>query len=317
MSAEAETPIARVSAVAASSFGIVTRREALAAGLRERQLDGLLLSGQWIAEHPGVYRVAAVPRTWNSRLIAAVRAVERSPVRKTPRVVVASHMAAAVVHGLRPCSSARPEITVVGSAKPQLDGVVVHRTAAMDPCDVQRVDGIPTTTGTRMNIDLCGELSDKQFVPLLDDSIVQRVASRSVTYERALALRPGRPHLSRLIALVGPNAEGTFHSFLERTGAALVSEAGLPQPQWNVAVYDDQGKIGIVDALWADIPLIVEIEGLRFHTTPAQRQQDAERFNRLTTIARVLRFTYRDIIERPDYVVAALRESLSPAARAS
>lgn len=317
MSANKHTPMTRANAVAAENYGIISRDEALGSGLTGRQIEGLVRSGQWVIEHPGVYRVAAVPRTWTSRVIAAIRAAERCPRRDTPRVAVASHMAAAVLHGLRPESKARPEITVVGSAKPLLDGVVVHRTATMDSREIQPVRGIPATTGARMDVDLCGKLPDRELLPLVDDSIVQRVTTRPAIYELAVALRPGRPFLTRLTALVGPDAEGTFHSFLERSGDALIHEAGLPKPQWNVAVYDERGKIGVVDAYWEDVPLIVEFEGLRFHTTPTQRQRDAERFNRLTLVARVLRFTYRDILERPDYVIESLRDALPKASQVS
>ena len=310
----ASTPRARANAVAASNHGIITLEHARRAGLSRRQIDGLLASGQWERMHPGTYRITAVPPTWRTRVMAAVRAAERGP-RKGGRTAAASHHTAAALLGVRAANSGLPEISVAGSCLPTLRGVKTHRTATLEECDVQMVEGIPTTTGARMLVDQSMVLPDERYLSLVDDTICERAANRARTHARAVDLRPGRPRVSRLIELTGPDAEAEFHSWLERTGSGLVDAAGLPQPQWNVAVFDDHGRIGIVDALWEGVPVIMELEGMRFHTTPRQRQRDAERFNRLTEIARVRRFTYRDVVERPGYVIASLREALTAGPR--
>ncbi|MEX2621233.1 MAG: type IV toxin-antitoxin system AbiEi family antitoxin domain-containing protein [Egibacteraceae bacterium] len=305
-----QSPRARAAKTAAENRRIITRQQALDAGLTPRQVEGLLATGEWSQMHRGVYLVGDAPPDWETRCVAAVRAAERCPNTGRKRVVAVSHRAALVCHGLRGPETALPEITVVGDNRPRLSGVKVHRACVLEECDVQVVEGIPVTTGARMLCDLAGVLPEAKFVALLDDTICARVARRKQVCERARQLRPGRPPLARLIALTEPGAEGTFRSYLERTSAQAVAAAGLPPPRWNVAVHDELGKIGVVDAIWDGIPLIVEFEGLRFHSQPAERQRDAERFNRLTDIARVRRFTYRDVMERPEYVIASLREAL-------
>lgn len=296
--------------VAAEHKRIISRQQAQATGLTRREIDALLATGEWTLLHRGIYLVGITPPDWETRVLAAVRAAQRRPISGEERVVAVSHLAAAVVHGIRATNTALPEITVMGKAVPVVHGVTVHRTSLLEPRDVQIVHGTPVTTGARMLCDLTGVLPDAKFVTLLDDTICARVASRKRACERAQQLRPGRPRLARLIELTEPGAEGTFRSYLERTFSETVTAAGLPQPRWNEAVHDRHGQIGIVDALWDWIPLITEVEGLRFHTKPAARQRDAERFNRLTDVARVRRFTYRDVMERPEYVIASLREAL-------
>jgi len=300
-------------AIAAANHGIVSREQALEVGLTPPAIHGLLVSGEWVEMHGGTYRMGSTEPSWKTRLMAAVRAAERCPKGGRNRTVVVSHQAAAALHGVRPHDSALPEISVDGRTLPKLKGVKVHRSTGLDDCDIQLVHGIPVTNGVRMLIDLAGVLPDTKFVVLLDDTICARVASRRRTYKRALELRPGRPHVARLVALTEPGAEGTFRSWLERTTSEGVTAAGLPQPRWNVRIHDGRGLIGVVDAYWDWVPLIMELEGLRFHTQPAERQRDAERFNRLTDLARVRRFTYRDVMDRPDYVMAALREALAGA----
>ena len=304
------TPRARATKIAAENRRVITREQAIAAGLSPRAIEGLLATGEWVLLHRAVYAVGDAATDWETRVLAAVRAAERCPVSGKKRPVAVSHQAAAVLHGIRDADTALPELTVLGKAAPVLKGVRVHRTSILDERDIRIVRGIPLTAGARMLCDLVDVLTDAKFVALLDDTICARVSSRKRVYERALDLRPGRPRLARLVALTEPGAEGTFRSYLERASAQAIAAAGLPQPTWNLAVHDGEGKIGIVDALWGWIPLIMETEGLRFHTTPAERRRDAQRFNRLTEIARVRRFTYRDVMERPEYVIASLREAL-------
>jgi very-short-patch-repair endonuclease len=54
--------------------------------------------------------------------------------------------------------------------------------------------------------------------------------------------------------------------------------------------------------------LIVEVSGRRGHSSDAERAKDAQRRNELQTLGyTVLEFTYTDIKDRPDYVLATLR----------
>lgn len=94
-----------------------------------------------------------------------------------------------------------------------------------------------------------------------------------------------------IILATAPGAEATFRSWLERQASRAFRRLGVPQPAWNVPLDDAKGRIGIVDCLW-DCDLVVEFEGLRFHTTPAQRRRDASRFNRLARRGPVLRYTW-------------------------
>ena len=54
--------------------------------------------------------------------------------------------------------------------------------------------------------------------------------------------------------------------------------------------------------------LIVEVSGRRGHSSDAERAKDAQRRNELQILGyTVLEFTYADIKDRPDYVLATLR----------
>ena len=51
--------------------GVITRAQALEAGMTRAQIDRCLRSGRWVSEARGVYRHAAVSSSPSSRLMAA------------------------------------------------------------------------------------------------------------------------------------------------------------------------------------------------------------------------------------------------------
>jgi very-short-patch-repair endonuclease len=65
-----------------------------------------------------------------------------------------------------------------------------------------------------------------------------------------------------------------------------------------------------------DVPAIaIEVDGWAFHHSPERFQRDRTRQNDLVALGwTVLRFTWGDLVERPGYVVAAIRRQLAAAA---
>jgi very-short-patch-repair endonuclease len=71
----------------------------------------------------------------------------------------------------------------------------------------------------------------------------------------------------------------------------------------------------VVDFLWPQVRLIVEVDGYEFHgartSFEADRERDAELMRRGY---RVLRFTYRQVTQQPSRVAAAVSDLLSSSA---
>jgi very-short-patch-repair endonuclease len=66
-----------------------------------------------------------------------------------------------------------------------------------------------------------------------------------------------------------------------------------------------------VDVAFGQVRLAIEVDGWAFHTTPARFQRDRQRQNRLVAAGwTVLRFTWHDLTDRPDYVLATVRALL-------
>ncbi len=150
------------------------------------------------------------------------------------------------------------------------------------------------TSRPRTVCDLAEPHDEWATLRTLDDAIAAGLP-RTAIHRRASDLLPGRPELLPLIVATRPGAAEVFRSILERVAADVYRAGALPEPEWNVEVRDEDGRIGIVDSLWRPWSVISEVEGLRFHTSPAQRRKDAGRFNRLGDAHRVRRFTYEDV----------------------
>src|ERR1700755_1103764 len=96
--------------------GLITRADALAAGLSHRQIRYRVAAGLWLPVSPGIYRHPAHPVTPAQRLLAAVLAAGPT--------AVASHQSAAYLWGLLDWAeiAGRTAVTVPGTVHPRAYG---------------------------------------------------------------------------------------------------------------------------------------------------------------------------------------------------
>ena len=70
-----------------------------------------------------------------------------------------------------------------------------------------------------------------------------------------------------------------------------------------------------VDLLWRDAKLVVEIDGYAFHSSRRAFERDRRKDRELHALGyRVIRITWRELVEEAEAVVAALAAALSPRA---
>lgn len=346
VSADQQEALLCLRRVAATQQGRVSTAQAARVGCAPATVVALVRRGEAVRPRRGLLRFSAAPdderaHDWETVLAAgadpttaevlAQRAAERKfangeaaslaqarewredPPGKDVALCRATALRALGVERARRFDHG--DVLVSGSSAPTVPWATVHRTRRLERCDVTRQAGVPTTTGARSLLDLRSDMAWADRLALADDVLCARLSSRQWLHRRAVALRPGRPHIQPIVDITAEGAEQLFHSWLERQGARLVADAGLPAPRWQVAVDDDRGRIGVVDACWVrDVSrrdVVWELEGLRFHTGPAQRRRDADRFNRLTLQHVVVRHTWEDVVRDPQRVVADLERALA------
>jgi very-short-patch-repair endonuclease len=104
--------------------------------------------------------------------------------------------------------------------------------------------------------------------------------------------------------------EVVTNSELQRRMSDLISRVGLPQPKTEASV---EGYV--VDFLWPDHRVIVETDGHAAHGTRRRFETDRARDAHLTACGyRVLRFTWRQLVNEPEVVAARLAAALALAA---
>jgi very-short-patch-repair endonuclease len=175
-------------------------------------------------------------------------------------------------------------------------GVVLHRR------DVPQLE--VTTTLARTAIDCA-----RCFPPLEALVVLDQVLARGVPRADLLALLSGRgSSAARQLVLLATGLSGSTGETAARWACV---QAGLSV----------QSQVHIPGVGWVDLVVegcvIVEIDGLAYHSDGQQFATDRRRDAAAQIQGyRVLRFTWRDAIRRPEYVVETVQALLSTMSRA-
>jgi very-short-patch-repair endonuclease len=116
--------------------------------------------------------------------------------------------------------------------------------------------------------------------------------------------RRGGSRLERVLAAyqVAPPTRSEF----ERLFNYFCRDHGLSPPDFNVWA---EGVL--VDAVWWDAKLVVELDGYEYHGNRTSFEEDRRRDMKLQVAGyRVLRITYRRLTEEPATVLRAIRSLL-------
>jgi very-short-patch-repair endonuclease len=289
--------------LAAQQHGVFAYSHAEAHGFSRKQLLTRIHSGEIIAVHNGVFRMAGAPATWHHMMLAAALASGGEGV--------ASHRSAARLWQLDGFSTDHIEITVPHAWGRRLQGVRVHESRLLLAEDRQIVNRIPVT-GPELTLLQLGAVAPADMVEhALDDALRRRITSLPRLRWRLTVIgRRGRNGTAALRALLERRAPEVAvpESILERRFLRTVRLHGLPEPlgQWAVP------GIGRTDFAWPDHNLVIELDGLRFHSGRRQLQHDLTRQNALVSRGlTVLRFTWDDVHERPERVVKLISSVLA------
>jgi predicted transcriptional regulator of viral defense system len=287
--------------LAAGQHGVVSLPQLRSLGLGASGVRRRAAQGKLRRLHRGVYSIGLAAPSAEARYMAAVLACGPG--------AALSHRSAAAHLGLRPCSRHPIDVTAPGRPGRTRAGIDMHRAHGLEPRDVIPIDGIPCTTVARTLLDLA---------ETIDRAALERAVERAETL-RSFDLtavedvlgragrRTGATTLRAALAAYSPEPAFT-RSELERRFIALCGKAGLPRPQVNLHRHGFE-----VDFTWPDRSLMVEADSLRHHGTRAAFERDRRRDQRLTVEGwRVVRFTWRQVVDEPDTVVATLRTLLKP-----
>ena len=175
--------------------------------------------------------------------------------------------------------------------------------------EIVTLDGLPMTSAARTVCDLARVLPVPRAVAAADSALrLSLVQLTAVLVPLTQASGRGAARLRQVGALVDPLSGSVLESLLR----VLLITAGLPPPRTQYEGHTEIARvIARVDFCWTAQRLIVEADGFAFHSDRAAYRRDRMRMNELERQGwRVLQVTWEDVLSRPEYVVALVRDCL-------
>lgn len=299
------TAATRVARRARAQHGLITYYQLLDCGISAATIADWTASGRLERVHPRVYRLAGSPQTWEQGAMAAVLCTGG----------VASHRTAARFWALGDYLDI--EVTVPRTRRGSTTGgFEVHRSRDLDPKYVTVRRGIAVTNPMRTLVDLGAvkEVKDEHVADALERALLARVCS-VVAIERVLddVARRGRAGAGVIRRVLDERALGRARpdGLLEARMARILREHGLPTPHFQYNVRNRGRFVARVDFAYPDVLLALEVDGFEVHGTPKALQHDLARQNVLVALGwRVLRFTWLDVVRRPEWVAGHVDQML-------
>jgi very-short-patch-repair endonuclease len=281
---------ARVAWTAARQHGVVDHAQLLEAGLTTAAIKHRVAAGWLYRKHRRVYAVGHPRLTQRGRWMAALLAGGET--------AVLSHRSAGALWGI--CLDAEhPEITVPGRKRP---GPGVHA-GAIRPGETLTVDGIRVTKVGRTLLDLAEVLTLEQLVDAIDNATNARQLGRATlpSVINGARGRRGLKPLKEALLITRPQDVLT-RSELERRALRLIKRARLEPPEVNIRLHGYE-----VDLLWRAQRLVVELDSREHHGTDTAQDRDTRRTGNLRKHGyTTLRFTWRQVVNDPDWVASVL-----------
>lgn len=190
----------------------------------------------------------------------------------------------------------------------RLPGWEVRRAPLSEAEVLTLPDGLLVTCVARTVADLACVLPLAHAVAAGDSALRKRLVGLALLAD---VLRAGRGPTAPPKRAVAALLDARSGSVLESLLRVLLAEAGLPPPRTQFQIRADGLLVARADFCWPEARLVVEADGFAFHSDRAAYRRDRERLNQLESLGwRVLRFSWEDVVHRPDYVIALVRGCL-------
>ncbi|HEX5299597.1 MAG TPA: type IV toxin-antitoxin system AbiEi family antitoxin domain-containing protein [Streptosporangiaceae bacterium] len=243
--------------LAQQQHGVVSRAQAMKAGLSPGMIKFRIRSGRWRQLHPGIYATFTGTPGHGAWLWAAVLAAGPG--------AVLSHQTAAELQGLADKAVSTIHVTIPHDRHVKaVEGACLHR--SYRAIEAVQIQGYPSWTAIEETV-----LDLTETASTLDDVCgwVTRAIARQLTDEKKLwAAMDQRRRLrwrADLRELIKAAATGD-HSVLEFRYHRDVERAhGLPEPRRQVPFTAKDGRRGRRDRVYEEYGVVVELDGRLAH----------------------------------------------------
>lgn len=191
---------------------------------------------------------------------------------------------------------------------PELPTVTVpRRRSGLDGCEAEVHwanllpkdvdDGV--TARVRTVVDCARTYDFGVGLSVADSALRAGVPADEILTAARASPRTGRPRAIRVAETADSRSANPFESVLRAIALEVPGLHVVPQ-QWV-------GNVGRVDLLDRDLGLVIEAESFEFHADRDSLARDVRRYTAMTRLGYVVvRFTWAEVMFRPDYVRAVL-----------
>jgi len=176
------------------------------------------------------------------------------------------------------------------------------------PCTsaaIARRHGLPVTSVARTLVDQAATSDDLELESELAEALERNLVSRTQV-EAAIDRAPYKAGVRSLRRLLQTDRPARTRSYYERKLLRLIRAAELPEPIANA-----RAEGHMVDLLWPEQRLVVELDSARFHSDREAFETDRLRDQRLVAAGyRVIRITARQIDHASYAVIARIAAAL-------
>jgi very-short-patch-repair endonuclease len=299
----------RLLPVFARQHWLVTLADVRAAGGDHRAASRRVVAGIWEKVDVGVYRLAAVPPSWEARALAPILALGPG--------AVASHACAAALHEVPGFGHGTPELSVPRDGGGRLRAsAIIHTSTDLDRCARVLLRGIPTTDINRTVLDLARRTGAVRLTRLIEWARRERLTTwDDLIQTLARHARCGRPGIRRLrgVILANMHRDEVTDSDFELLVLTSMVERGLPEPVLHHKVFVGDRFVAEVDLAYPELRIAIELDG-RVHLLEEVWDQDLPRQNDLVLCGwTILRFSWARFAKNPDRVMEEIRLAITTA----
>ncbi len=272
----------------------MTLKQACAAGLSKHAVNRRVLSGKWRRCSRGVYFADDRPFTDAARIRAGVWAYGDH--------AVGSGLTAAWWHGLTQYVPDLVEVTLPRNASGRRRPESVVRRRDLAPDDIVERRGLLVTAVPLTVVEAA--VRCRGGMKIMDWALQHDVQLSELW--RAHMRNKGR-YGSSAARIRLQAADDGARSEAERRLVRLLRKVGITGWYTNYPVGGYKVDVG-----FPDVKVAIEVDGLAYHSEPDDFHGDRVRQNNIMLMGwQVLRFTWIDLMEYPDRVIASIRAAIS------
>ena len=302
--------------------GVFLRGEAEALGYHDRAIAKAVASGQWVRVRRGAYVLGPIYAGLD--LAGRYDLLCRAAVRQAKTPVVLSHTSALAQWG---CPLWEADLTEVHLTRP--DGRTNRREAQVRPHrgllldgDLQEHKGLAVVSPARAVLEYTTVTDVEHSLVEVDDLLHRKLVELAELRARYALMSqwPG----TLITDLVLRLADGRSESVGETRARYLVWSQGLPPPEVNYPILDENGReVARVDLAWPEYGLFLEFDGKAKYerllnegessSDVVFREKQREDMIRRLTGWRCIRIVWADLYS-PERTAARIRAMFRPAA---